>query len=142
MEEPLSRAGTNVTKKNESPKEEVIKMKWSKINHTTQDIAAQFLGLRPNGTKKWCTSKILTVLHEKKNASNKTLFRDLRKKAHKLVRRDENAYWSKMATDLEDVTVISETRKQYMLLGEMNLKKKRNTNAENVKRSDGTVITG
>ena len=36
----------------------------------------------------------------------------------------------------------NETRKQYRILKELNLAKKRNYTTQNVKRSDGIIITG
>jgi len=59
-----------------------------------------------------------------------------------MARRGENICWSKFVTDLEQAAARNDTFEQYRTLGELNLKKKRNTTAENVKRSDGTIITG
>ena len=67
------------------------------------------------GTTKWWTTETITILHEKIKASNKMVFRELCKKAHKLARRDENAYWSKLTTDLEEATALSREMSKIMM---------------------------
>ena len=93
---------------------------WSTFKNGVNTAAAESLGKRRSTPKRpWISPRTLAIIEERRKArlsGDMPRYRTLNGERNISIRRDQDAFWARQASDLEDASRHSNTRQMYAIL--------------------------
>ena len=123
------------------PEESSIDQTWQSVKSCVQETAVSVLGNKKRPTKDWISAETIQLADNAKQAkaANDPTFRELRRATGRSARNDRNAYWSEIATAMENAAAVGDSRKLYQLL--KSTSKGTSVISEAIYDEHGTLIT-